>query len=107
MANYKAKEIKMKDSPLRVTLDEITTEKIIEIESYLQNERFVDLVRINLIALGDYRQQIREHAKNIEQSCRVRAIRAYKAGVPIKEVSKALGFSQTIIKRWSNGSSDV
>jgi uncharacterized protein YjcR len=97
----------MENNPLKVTLDEITTEKIIEIESYLQNERFVDLITTNLISLGDYRKIIREHAKNIEQSCRVRAIRAYKAGVPIKEVSKALGFSQTIIKRWSNGSSDV
>lgn len=97
----------MEDSPLKVTLDEITTEKIIEIENYLQNERFVDLITANLIELGNYRQIIKEHAKNIEQSSKIRAIRAYKAGVPIKEVSKALGFSQTIIKRWSNGSSDV
>lgn len=97
----------MEDSPLKVTLDEITTEKIIEIENYLQNKRFVDLITSNLIELGDYRQTIKTHAKNLEESCKTRAIRAYKAGVPIKEVAKALGFSQTIIKRWSNGSSNV
>ena len=97
----------MKNSPLKVTLDEITTEKIIEIENYLQNERFIDLVTANLIELGNYRQTIKAHAKNIEQSSRIRAIRAYRAGVPIKDISEALGFSQTIIKRWSNGSSDV
>jgi hypothetical protein len=69
----------MKDSPLKVTLDEITPDKIIEIENYLLSERFVDLVKSNLAELGNYRQMIRAHLENIEASCKIRAVRALGA----------------------------
>lgn len=90
----------MKDSPLKVTLEDITPEKILEIENYLLNERFVDLVRSNLAELGGYRQMIKAHLESIEASCKLRAIRACDAGVPIKEVAENLGLSQSTIKKW-------
>ena len=91
----------MKDSPLKVTLDEITPDKIIEIENYLLSERFVDLVKSNLAELGNYRQMIRAHLENIEASCKIRAVRALGAGVSIKEVAKTLGLSQATVKKWT------
>lgn len=91
----------MKDSPLKVTLDEITPDKIIEIETYLLNERLVDLTRNNLIELGNYRQMIKEHAENLEATCKTRAMRAVNAGLTIKEVADILGFSQATIKKWT------
>ena len=91
----------MKDSPLKVTLEEITPDKIFEIENYLLNKRFVDLVRSNLVELGNYRQMIKAHLENIEASCKIRAMRACDAGVSVKEVSEALGLSQATIKKWT------
>lgn len=91
----------MKDSPLKVKLDEITPDKIIEIETYLLNERLVDLTRNNLIELGQYRKMIREHAENLEATCKMRAIRASNAGLSIKEIADILGFSTATIKKWT------
>jgi DNA-binding transcriptional regulator YiaG len=90
----------MNDSPLKVTLDEITPDKILEVENYLLSERFVDLVRSNLVELGNYRQMIKAHLDGIEASCKIRAMRACDAGVPIKEVAETLGLSQATIKKW-------
>jgi DNA-binding transcriptional regulator YiaG len=90
----------MKDSPLKVTLDEITPEKILEIEEYLLNERLADLTRNNLIELGNYRRMIKAHSENVEGSCKLRAIRASNVGLSIKEIADTLGYSTTTIKKW-------
>lgn len=90
----------MKDSPLKVTLDEITPDKILEIETYLLNERLVDLTRHNLIEFGNYRRMIKEHSLLLDESCKMRAIRASNAGLSVKEISESLGFSQATIKKW-------
>lgn len=91
----------MKDSPLKVTLDEITPDKIIEIETYLLNERLIDLTRNNLMEFGDYRRMIKAHHEAIEELCKLRAIRARDAGLNIKEIAELLGFSAATIKKWT------
>jgi len=95
------------NSIFRVTLDEITPEKLIEIETEVQNSRLVDLTIANLKSIGSRRHELRQALVDIENECRARALRAIGVGVNKKQLAEYFGVSPATINSWTKGISDV
>jgi len=90
----------MSDDIMKVSLDEITAEKIEEIENYIDDSRLVSMVREKLVELGDHRNLLRTHLAIVEAQCKVRAIRAMSLGISPKELSEIFGISVATLKKW-------
>jgi DNA-binding NarL/FixJ family response regulator len=90
----------MKTNIWKVTLDEITPEKIIEIENYLLDQRLVSLTRNNMREFGEYRKMLSDHMDRIEADCKMRVLRAISIGLDIKEIAEDLQIPAATIRRW-------
>ena len=90
----------MNSSIWEVTLDEITPEKIIEIENYLLDRRLVSLTRSNMREFGQYRAMLSAHMDRIDNDCKMRVLSAVSLGLDIKEISDDLQIPVSTIRRW-------
>jgi len=97
----------MSDSVFKVTLDEITPEKLIEIEAEMQNNRLIDLTIANLKTVGARRQGLQEYLTDVENECKSLCLRAIGLGITKKQLSQYFGVSLATVNSWMKGISDV
>lgn len=81
-------------------LEEITPEKIVELEEQAQNLRLMDLTVRQLEELSDQRQLAKMHLSSIENECQIRAMRARSLGFSKAELSRIFKVNSSTIKRW-------
>lgn len=81
-------------------LEEITPEKLIEIDQHAENVRLTDLTLSELGDLSQKRQSAMSALEDIELACKVRVLKAYGLGFSIKELAKIFNVTPNTIKKW-------
>lgn len=84
----------------KLKLEEITPEKLIEIEQEMEEIRIGQLTRDALIKRSHDRQQAIETLHNIENDVRLRVVRAHNLGVSKKELAMIFGLTTREINKW-------
>lgn len=83
-----------------ITLDEITPDKLIEIENYAQEVRLRDVTLAKLNELVQEREVAIAALRDIETECQLRALRAYNLGFSKAELSRIFNVTTNQITKW-------
>jgi DNA-binding transcriptional regulator YiaG len=81
-------------------LEEITTEKLIEIEQEVQNVRMHDLTMRQLEELSDQKQIAEMALSDIERECKIRCMRAHQLGFTKAELARIFKVTSNTITKW-------
>lgn len=88
----------MKQEPLK--LEDITTDKLIEIEKHAEEVRMRELTLASMQNVATERDSLKEQLLRIEMECQARAIRAHSLGFSKVDLGKIFNVTQNTIKRW-------
>ena len=81
-------------------LEEITPEKLIEIDRELEDIKIGDLTLASLKDLARSREEAINHLNSIENNCKFRAMKATQLGFTKIELSKIFNVTPNTIKKW-------
>lgn len=88
----------MNIGPLK--LEEITVDKIIEIENHAQEVRLEQLTLTQLQEVAEKRAKTERELLEIEWDCKLRAMKAHTLGFSKAKLGKIFDVSQSTINRW-------
>lgn len=91
----------MNMKPLK--LEEITPEKLVEIDKRAENVRLHDLTLSQLEELSTQRSIAEATFSQIEWDCKVRAMRAHSLGFSKAELARIFDVPTNKIKKWVEG----
>jgi len=91
----------MNMKPLK--LEEITPEKLVEIDARAENVRLQQLTLAQLTELSKERSTAELALQELEWDCKIRAMRAYSLGFSKAELARIFNVPANKIKKWVEG----
>jgi len=85
---------------MKLTLDEITPERILELTNGVEEQRLTALIRANVVALADEFQAAKQHATELQTLCQIRALKMCHLGYNKSELSDVFNVPLTTINKW-------
>lgn len=83
-----------------IKLDELTPDKIMEIEKHAQEVRLEQLTLAQLTELAEQREVAMTTLSQIETDCQMRAMRAHSVGFSKAELARIFNVNVNTITRW-------
>jgi len=83
-----------------IKLEEITPEKLIEIEQYAQEVRLEQLTLAQLKEISEQREVAIATLSQIEMDCKMRAMRARSLGFSKAELARIFNVNNNTITKW-------
>lgn len=84
-----------------IQIEEINPDKLDEIAWQWEEQHIENLLRQNVMNLGDEYRRSREYASEIETKCRIRAMRLYyQFKFSKKEIAELFGVEVRVVTRW-------
>lgn len=90
----------MKSNPYQVKLEEITADKLVEIDIEVENIRLRDLTLDSLNTLSKSREDALAYYQDIELQCRVKALAARNLGFSKAELARIFKVTTNTITKW-------
>lgn len=83
-----------------IKIEDITPEKLIEIEEAAKNLRIHDMTMQSLQEISQLREQALAHYYDIELQCKIRAFKAIKLGFSKAEIARTFNVTTNTITKW-------
>lgn len=83
-----------------IKLEDITPDKILEIEEYAQQVRIEQLTLAQLRELSDKRQELLQQLAETDIDCQLRCMRAHTLGFSKSDLAKIFNVPASVIKKW-------
>jgi len=83
-----------------IKIEEITPEKLVEIDKRAEEVRLHDLTAKQLDRVARDRKQAEQYFNSVELDCKMRAMRAHTLGFSKTELAKIFDVTPNVIKKW-------
>jgi DNA-binding transcriptional regulator YiaG len=83
-----------------IKIEDITPEKLIEIEEAAENLRIHDMTMQSLQEISKLREEALSYYYDIELQCKIRAFRAINLGFSKAEIARTFNVTTNTITKW-------
>lgn len=91
---------KTKKEIMTIRMDEISPEKLAQIDQEMMNLRIHDLTLSSLQKLSEERKGAVDKLNNLELQCKMRAMKAHSIGFSKKELAEIFNVTTNTITKW-------
>ncbi len=84
----------------KIKIEDITTEKLVEIDNERKADRLLDLTTSELKKLAEKQQEAASYLNTLNTEIQMRILRAHSLGVDKKELAKIFNVTTRQITKW-------
>ena len=85
---------------MKIKIEDITTEKLVEIDNERKANRLLDLTTSELKKLAEKQQEAASYLNTLNTEVQMRILRAHSLGVDKKELAKIFNVTTRQITKW-------
>jgi phage terminase Nu1 subunit (DNA packaging protein) len=85
---------------MKIKIEDITTEKLVEIDNERKADRLLDLTTSELKELAKKQQEAASYLNTLNTEIQMRILRAHSLGVDKKELAKIFNVATRQITKW-------
>jgi phage terminase Nu1 subunit (DNA packaging protein) len=85
---------------MKIKIEDITTEKLVEIDNERKADRLLDLTTSELKELAEKQQEAASYLNTLNTEIQMRILRAHSLGVDKKELAKIFNVTTRQITKW-------